>query len=63
MEERAGVAGREYWLGGAGVGGADASCAPGMLRAGDGGGRPEGAAAEGSTSVMAGSANPCLRQS
>lgn len=44
MEERAGVAGREYWPAGAGVGGADASCVPGMLRAGEGGGRPDGAA-------------------
>ena len=44
IEERAGVVGMEKWLGGAGVAGAEASCSPGMLRAGEGGGRPAGAA-------------------
>ena len=45
-EERAGVAGRERWLAGAGVAGADESCIPGMLLAGDGGGKPEATAAQ-----------------
>lgn len=44
VDERAGVAGIEKWLGGAGVAGADASGIPGMLRAGEGGGNPEAAA-------------------